>query len=322
MTTSDANIIILPDVISSCSLELECNPYYEVISKETDAWPSSHGISRDESETKFNFLEALVYPYACRSRLRDLCDLCTTAFIYGYILDSSSKDDISEQAKQQMFYNIWDSFQQGGSFKPLITFASVIHGWWQRILVNARPTFQQRFKTTFRDAIEASLRQETYKNDHQIIPDLKTYNELRDDSMYELIGCTLIQYSLGFDLPDECLANETLKCIMECMMDSGSWANTIKIKDIYSFNNESSKDQYNLISVLMNANPSPSIQQAMDQAGQMVIDVYAHFERLRSQLLSWGADIDAQIEKICGWHGQIITRKSSMEFRNTKIFWI
>ena len=37
----------------------------------------------------------------------------------------------------------------------------------------------------------------------------------------------------------------------------------------------------------MHANPLLSIQQAMDQAGQMVIDRYADLERIRCQLPSW-----------------------------------
>ncbi|CAF4202334.1 unnamed protein product [Adineta steineri] len=70
----------------------------------------------------------------------------------------------------------------------------------------------------------------------------------------------------------------------------------------------------------MNANPSPSIQQAMDQAGQMVIDVYAHFERLRRQLLSWGADIDAQIEKFVDGMGKLLRGNLRWSFETPRYF--
>ncbi|CAF4275077.1 unnamed protein product, partial [Adineta steineri] len=70
----------------------------------------------------------------------------------------------------------------------------------------------------------------------------------------------------------------------------------------------------------MNANPSLSIQQAMDQAGQMVIDVYAHFERLRRQLLSWGADIDAQIEKFVDGMGKLLRGNFRWSFETPRYF--
>ncbi|CAF4010376.1 unnamed protein product, partial [Adineta steineri] len=236
-------------------------------------------------------------------------------FIYDHELDASAKDDISEEAKQQLFHNMCDSFQPAGSFKPLTTFASAFHDWWQRSLVSNTPTFRKRFKISFQDAIETSLRQATYKKDHQIIPDLKTYIDIRRGSVYGTLVLTLIQYSRGFDLPDECLAHETLKHITECMMDAGAWAN-----DIYSFNNEQAEGHYNLVSVLMNANPSMSIQQAMDQAGQMVIDVYADFQRLRHELPSWGADIDSQVEKFVDGLGDMISGNLCWCFETERYF--
>ncbi|CAF3816576.1 unnamed protein product [Adineta steineri] len=315
MATSDDKIIILPDLISSCPFELECSPHYEAVSKETDAWLSSRGIYNDESVTKYSLFEALIYPRASRRRLRDLCELGVLIFTYDQIHDSRSKDDISEQAKQQMLCNISDACQPAGTFKPLTLFASVTHEWWQRILAYTTPVFQQRFKTTFRDTVEASFRQETYEKDHQTLPDLKTYIELRRNTCYGPMTYTLIEFSLGFDLPDECLANETLKRLMNCMVDAASWTN-----DIYSFNVEQSEGQYNLISVLMNANPPLSIQQAMDQAGQMVIDEYAHFERLQRQLPSWGADIDDQVEKYVDGLGKVIRGNLCWCFETQKYF--
>ena len=59
---------------------------------------------------------------------------------------------------------------------------------------------------------------------------------------------------------------------------------------------EQSRGNYNLISVLRHIAPSLSVQEAMDKAGQMIVNRYSDFERVRRQLPSWGATIDAQIE--------------------------
>ncbi len=55
--------------------------------------------------------------------------------------------------------------------------------------------------------------------------------------------------------------------------------------------------QYNLLSVLMHDNPLLSIQQAMDYAGELVINRYADFELIRPELPSWGTEIDDQVQK-------------------------
>ena len=59
---------------------------------------------------------------------------------------------------------------------------------------------------------------------------------------------------------------------------------------------EQSRGDYNLISVLRHIEPSLSVQEAMDKAGSMIVNRYTDFERVRRQLPSWGATIDAQIE--------------------------
>lgn len=43
--------------------------------------------------------------------------------------------------------------------------------------------------------------------------------------------------------------------------------------------------------------PSLSIQQVFDEAGYMIIERYNDFQRLRSELPSWGDEIDKQVNQ-------------------------
>jgi len=47
----------------------------------------------------------------------------------------------------------------------------------------------------------------------------------------------------------------------------------------------------------MHDNPLMSIQQAMDYAGELIVNRYADFERIRRELPSWGTEIDDQVQK-------------------------
>jgi hypothetical protein len=224
MAPLDTKIVMLPDLINSCPYKHECNPNYEAVSIETDAWLSSHGIPHTESETKFNLFSALFLPRASRTRLRDVCDACTLAIIIDDVIDASVTTGISDLSKRQLYNNMIECFQPAGSFKPLTLFASAFHDWWQRILVNATPDSQRRIKAACLVVHEAYLIQTTDKS-HQIVPDLKTYINIRRESVFGRILCGLFEYALDVHLPDECLANETLKSLMECMVDIVGWVN-------------------------------------------------------------------------------------------------
>ena len=131
MATINTKTIVLPDLINTCPFKVECNPGYEAVSIETDAWLFGHGIPHTESTTKFNLLAALLFPHASRTRLRDACDVCTLLIIADDLIDTSAANSIGDQSKRRMFNNIMDSLQPAGAFKPLTSFASALHDWWQ-----------------------------------------------------------------------------------------------------------------------------------------------------------------------------------------------
>ena len=95
----------------------------------------------------------------------------------------------------------------------------------RRILTNATPECQRRFITAYRDANEASLRQATNQKGRGTVPNLKTYIDTRRDSVFGYMVCALMEYALELHLKDEYLTNETLKNLLECMVDAGAWTN-------------------------------------------------------------------------------------------------
>jgi hypothetical protein len=131
---------------------------------------------------------------------------------------------MNDLSKRELYNNIIESFQPAGSFKPLTVFASAIHDWWQRILVNATSDCQRRIKAGCLSLNEASMIP-TVDKSRQTVPDLKTYINIRRESVLGHMICGLMEYALDLNLPDECFINETLKCLMECMMDIVGWMN-------------------------------------------------------------------------------------------------
>ncbi|CAF0877010.1 unnamed protein product [Adineta steineri] len=290
------NIILIPDLISTGPFKPECNPAYETVSDATEAWIDSYGIPYKETTYTCNLATALCFPHCSQSRLREICELWVLLILGDDIQDSVPISEDADRSKQQLYKNMMESLQP-------------------RILINITPGCRERFLTSFRAASKASLLQSANEKNRRTVLDLETYIKIRRNTSFGLLVSNCIEYSLELDSLDECWTNDTFKCLVDYTNDAFSWAN-----DIYSFNIEQSKGDYNLISVLMHADPSLNIQQAIDRAGQMVIDRYADFERVRSELISWGTKIDAQVEKYVNGLGIAIIAFAVWSFETPRYF--
>ncbi|CAF1417373.1 unnamed protein product [Adineta steineri] len=315
MDMVNTNSILLPDLIGTCPFKLEFNPAYESVSGATEAWLNSYGIPYEESEKKYILWSGMVFLHCSQVRFREMCDVYTIFFLADDIMDSAHISEGADRSKQQLYKNMIECLQPTGSFKPLTPFAAALHEWWQRILVNITPGCRERFLTAYRAANEASLLQAANEKNRRTVPDLETYIKFRRDTSLGYGVYFTVEYCLELDSLDECWENDTFKYLVDIANDIASWTN-----DIYSFNIEQSRGDYNLISVLMHADPSLNIQQAIDRAGQMVIDRYADFQRVRSELISWGTKIDTQVEKFVNGLGIVIVGTAVWSFETPRYF--
>ncbi|CAF4203477.1 unnamed protein product, partial [Adineta steineri] len=315
MDMANKNYILLPDLLSTCPFKVECNPAYESVSNATEAWINSYGIPYKETTYKCNLVAALCIPHCSQSRLREICDLFVLLLLLDDIVDSAPISKDADQSKQQLSKNMMESLQPAGLFKPLTPFAAALHDCWQRILINITPGCRERFLGGFRAASEASLLQAANRMNRRTVPDLETYIKFRRNASFGLLSLSCIEYSLELDSLDECWENDTFKCFVAYAIDTFSWTN-----DIYSFNIEQSRGDYNLITILMHADPLLNIQQAIDRAGQMVIGRYVDLQRVRNELISWGPKIDTQVEKFINGSTALITGNMAWSFESTRYF--
>ena len=111
-----SNKLVLPDLLSVCSIKGSTNPHYEVAAAESRAWVKSFNVFHGE---KLAFLlngssELLVshtYPYAEYEQFRTACDFVNLLFV----VDEVSDDQNGKDARQtgMVFLNVmrdpsWD----------------------------------------------------------------------------------------------------------------------------------------------------------------------------------------------------------------------
>lgn len=225
MTASSKQIVLLPDLISACPFELECNAEYETASRETEIWLRSFGIPYTEINDKYNLWSALTFPKSSHRRLREACDVWTLLFLADDIMDSLLVSGSNDNHKRELFENMNQCLQPSGSFKPLTPFAAALHDWWQRICHNATNSCQQRLIQTYQQSNEASLFQVADLKNRQTIPDLETYINLRRDTSYGRVVCCFVEYSLDLHIPTDCWTNEAFRLLIDYTTDAAAWTN-------------------------------------------------------------------------------------------------
>ncbi|THH02195.1 hypothetical protein EW026_g598 [Hermanssonia centrifuga] len=102
----------------------------------------------------------------------------------------------------------------------------------------------------------------------------------------------LEEYALQIDLPDEVVNHRVIRDLEDAANDAISWYN-----DILSYNVEQARgDTHNLVVILMN-DLGLDRQAAIDHATELAKHTSVRFETCRSQLPSWGQDVDGMVAK-------------------------
>jgi alpha-muurolene/germacrene-A/gamma-muurolene synthase len=225
MPTLNRRLIILPDLIGPCPFQVKCNPEYESVSIETDAWLRFHGIPYTEGNEKYNLWSALTFPCSSHIRLREACDVWTLLFLADDIMDSFGTCTSSDFSKRQLFQNMNECLQSMDTFEPLTPFAAALRDWWQRVRVHASVSCQQRLIDAYQRSNEACLRQVTDRKTRQTVPDLDAYIESRRDTSYGRVVCSFVDYSLDLELPDQCWTNDIFQLLLDFVTDAAAWTN-------------------------------------------------------------------------------------------------
>ncbi|PPQ96121.1 hypothetical protein CVT26_004756 [Gymnopilus dilepis] len=287
--------IILPDLVSHCTFKLRCSRYKKLVTTETKKWlfkdpgnllgkkrEAYHGL-------KCGLLTSMCYPDAGYFQLRVVNDFLTYLFHLDNLsddMDNRGTHSTADEVLNSLYHpKTWNTSARVGKLTRDIRPES----FYKRTILTATPGTQQRFIETF-DFFFQSVTQQALDRATGVIPDLESYIALRRDTS----GCkpcwALIEFAYNLDIPDEVMDHPTIRNLGEAANDLVTWSN-----DIFSYNVEQSKgDTHNMIPVVMNQE-GVDLQTAVDFVGSMCKQSIDRFVAERSQLPSWGSEIDRQV---------------------------
>ncbi|KIY47372.1 terpenoid synthase [Fistulina hepatica ATCC 64428] len=292
--------IILPDLVSHCKFDIRISRFRKLITSETKRW-LFYGDNRLTGKRRDAFhglnaglLTAMCYPDAGYSQLR----VCNDFLTYLFHLDNLS-DDMDNNSTTTTADVVLNTLYHPHTYHTPARVGKLAKDLYRRILPTASPGCQQRFIETM-DFFFQSVTQQALDRKNGEIPDLESYIALRRDTS----GCkpcwALIEYANNLDIPDEVMDHPVIRNLGEAANDLVTWSN-----DIFSFDVEQSKgDTHNMIPVVMN-DRGLDLQSAVDFVGELCRQCIDRFVTERTQLPSWGPEIDRDVnvyvEGLASW---------------------
>ncbi|KII87637.1 hypothetical protein PLICRDRAFT_112279 [Plicaturopsis crispa FD-325 SS-3] len=289
ISTTAPTKIIIPDLVSHCTFKIKVNPHNEEASVTSKEWLFRGDNLSEKKRKAFHglkagFLTSMCYPDADYNQLRVCCDFMN----YLFHLDNLS-DDMDTRSTKTTADAVMNALYHPTQSYSSARVAKMTRHYWKRLIQTAAPGAQQRFIETF-DFFFQAVAQQALDRDTGAIPDLASYIAQRRDTS----GCkpcwALIEYANNLDIPDDVMDHPLIRSLGEAANDLVTWSN-----DIFSYNVEQSKgDTHNMIVVVMNEQ-GIDLQAAVDFVGVLCKDSIDRFNRDRSNLPSWGAEIDKDV---------------------------
>lgn len=291
----------LPDLFTPCSFPLSYHSLGDSVAASSDDW-YRNAIDKFTAKDEFKLsmlmagkLSAYVYNDSDEEHLRTSCDLMQLIFHYGDLTDDLGVMG-NLTAANLMMNALWfperykPVLREGNTFfqtEPAIS--RLTRDFWKRCVEDAGVGFQTRFLENMQLFLHARNIQSRHR-ESKYVPSLEEYINIRRDSSGLKPLIDFLEYTLQIDLPEEVAIDPVMESLKECVNDFATWSN-----DIFSFNKEQAcGDTYNMV-VILTKTQDFSLQQAIDQVGNMCLQVLENFRKYKDVVPSWGPSIDKEV---------------------------
>ncbi|KIK45444.1 hypothetical protein CY34DRAFT_10411 [Suillus luteus UH-Slu-Lm8-n1] len=250
--------------------ELRVNPHQAEADRAARSWNKSKFLNYG----KFDLFAALSFPDADSMHL----ETCIMFFFWAF-----STDDLSDEGDLQ---SKPDAVQAG-------------HDISVSVYTNPDgPRPQYPYAAMFYEFIKAfeawssSQVTQSRNRSQDRIPSVDEFILMRRATIGGALVEAMIEYSLDLDLPDVVFESPIIKAMSDATTDLMTWPN-----DLCSFNKEQSDGDYqNLVFCIMHER-DVGLQEAINILTEMLNQRVDDYIRLKSELPSFGADVDAELEK-------------------------
>ncbi|OAX38211.1 terpenoid synthase [Rhizopogon vinicolor AM-OR11-026] len=273
--------------------ELRVNPHQAEADRAARGWFNQCSVYDDRKKSKFlnygkfDLFAALSFPDADCMHL----ETCIMFFFWAF-----STDDLSDEGDLQ---SKPDAVQAGHDIsvsvytnpdgpRPHYPYAAMFYD----LLTRFRGTSTIGAYYRAFEAWSGSQVTQSRNRSQDRIPSVDEFILMRRATIGGALVEAMIEYSLDLDLPDIVFENPIIKAMSDATNDLMTWPN-----DLCSFNKEQSDGDYqNLVFCIMHER-DVGLQEAINILTDMLNQRVNDYIKLKSQLPSFGADVDAELQR-------------------------
>lgn len=287
--------IRMPDISSYTGevFALKTNPNWYEAEAGSYAWFDSYGVhsgrKRQEFfDTGFGLMASLAYPDADLEHLRPAMDFILWLFAFDDMTDEGGLRDSVEGVKMAIDVTM-NVLRNPDAPAPKFKIAASLHSFFNRMRDNSSAATIQRFVDAS-DLYTQAILQQTVNRSVDEVPTVEEFIQLRRDTSAVKMVFSVLEYSLGLDLPEEVHNDPIIAELSLAGNDILTWAN-----DVYSFPIEQARgDTQNLVFITM-WDKQLDLEGAMDFVDQLTRKRVQEYVDAKAQLRSFGPELDPQV---------------------------
>ncbi|KAK5652877.1 hypothetical protein OQA88_9543 [Cercophora sp. LCS_1] len=308
-------LVKVPDLLRNWPWGRRLNSHYEQARTESLAWFTRFRAFDPNSQDAFDRcdfakLAMLAYLYKDFARCRVGSDLMTLFYVFDEYTDVED-----ETVTRQMSQIIMDGLRNPNKARPEgeCPLGEIARDFWARGRQVSAPMAERHFLETMQLYADA-VTQQSEDRCHDRIRDIASYWQVRRHSSGCLPSFAAMEFEM--DVPEEVYRHPLVEKLREDAMLLICAGN-----DLYSYPVERARGHalHNLVTAVMyQFNMGP--QAAADWIGKWSDGIVKDFLQCKSELPSWGSDVDLQVSRYVDALAQWVRGNDDWSFESQRYF--
>jgi hypothetical protein len=284
-----------------CPFEARISPFVSEIDRHTASWLQEFNLLQSDEaydrfrKYKFAWMTARTYPDADLEFLCTANDLNTWLFVLDDLLDHVTPETASYREQkylQQVITDFVNVLRYDKSIdretNPVL---AALSDFWNKMRQLSTVSWQCQFTLSLKATFEAAV-WEAENAKHQKHPSVFQYMQMRPFFSGANLGTDMLEVAAQTYLPIFVLQNEQFQKLVDLARRAVCWAN-----DLFSLSKELAHgDDHNLV-VVIEHEQQISLEEAIAETAAIHNREIALFNELRTQLPSFGPNIDFAIQR-------------------------
>ncbi|KAH9886928.1 terpenoid synthase [Cubamyces lactineus] len=281
--------------ITAPVFDFKLNPHQETAALAANAWFKQRNVYNGSKQQRFlshrfDSYAGMSFPDADAAHL----ETCIAFFFWAFSFDDLSDEGALQSKPDAVQVGVDISMgvlRSPDALAPGFSYAAMLHDIWRRFRATASTGACNRFFRAVESWMQSQVEQARNRSTDEILS-VESFIALRRRTIGGPIVEAMVEYSLDLQIPEYVWEHPVLQEMSKAVIDIMTWPN-----DLCSFNKEQADGDFqNLVFCIM-IEDDTDLQSAVDILTDMLAQRVADYVRYKSQLPSFGPEVDAELAR-------------------------